>query len=587
MFITRVKVINFRSLVNVDISLNSYTALVGLNDSGKSNLLRALNLFFNNQTDLDHPLIFNQDYSQNAKVTPKKAKQIEIEIEFTPPKNYKYKGQVIWKKTFRADSAQPNIDKIYRKDGGEFERNSKIAYWARHIAFEYIPAIRGKSYFSILKRRLYKTLAATVAPKLDGASRTFLLDLRKEVKKIESESQRLLQLQTEFALPKDLGQLFEALDFDAADHHVRTTLQYRGDGIQGRHIPIILKFLADQRKSLSAKGKPVPETIWGFEEPENNLELIKQMEMAKEFQENSKSIQILLSTHSPAFYSMGKKIGGVKVAVRANGSTSFENDFPAEGIDESLGLMPFIEPYLNQAINERKELIEQISSLKQDTLLKNKPCLYVEGATDKSILNAGFQALGLNKNFEIHAKPGNGGGVNWIKGYCIARAAMTDLSEKTGALFDDDQAGNIAAKEISKHTETIGRAGRIKTFFVGKKSSHNEIRLIKRSGINIPYSIEEICGESAWEYAESQGWLMGRDTLMQDNHHKVLPNETLNSAITRLITETRAQRVVNFKIDPKQKTAFASYVTKNMTAENISQTLKDLVLEIHTHFSKN
>lgn len=586
MFITRVKVVNFRSLVNVDINLSNYTAFVGLNDSGKSNLLRALNLFFNNQTDLDHPLIFNQDYSQNAKAIHKKAKQIEIEIEFTPPKNYKYKGQVIWKKTFRADSNQPNTEKIYRKDGGEFEKNSKIAYWVRHIEFEYIPAIRGKSYFSILKRRLYYTLAATVAPKLDGASRTFLLDLRKEVKKIESESQRLLQLQTEFTLPKDLGQLFEALDFDAADHHVRTSLQYRGDGIQGRHIPIILKFLADQRKSLSAKGKPVPETIWGFEEPENNLELIKQMEMAKEFEENSKSIQILLSTHSPAFYSIGKKIGGIKVAVRENGATSFENDFPAAGIDESLGLMPFIEPYLDQAINERRELIEQISVLKKDTLLKNKPCLYVEGPTDKSIITAGFQVLGLNQNFEIHAKPGSGGGVNWIKGYCIARAAMTDLLEKTGALFDDDQAGNNAAKEISRHTESIGRENRIKMFFVGKKSSHNEIRLIKKSGIRIPYSIEEICGNSAWEHAASKGWLIDRDTLMRDNHHKVLAHENLNSVIVKLIEDAKAQRVVNFKIDPKHKTSFAAYVVKNMTIENISHTLKDLVMEIHAYFSK-
>jgi len=586
LFITRVKVINFRSLVNVEIHLNSYTALVGLNDSGKSNLLRALNLFFNNQTDLDHPLIFNQDYSQNAKVTPKKAKQIEIEIEFTPPKNYKYKGQVIWKKTFRADSIQPNTDKIYRKDGAEFEKNSKVEYWVRHIAFEYIPAIRGKSYFSSLKRRLYNTLAATVAPKLDGASRTFLLDLRKEVKKIESESQRLLQLQTEFALPKDLGQLFEALDFDAADPYVSTTLQYRGDGIQGRHIPIILKFLADQRKSLSAKGKPVPETIWGFEEPENNLELIKQMEMANEFQENSKSIQILLSTHSPAFYSMGKKIGGIKVAIRENGSTSFENDFPIKNIDETLGLMPFIEPYLGQAINERMELIEQISSLKKETLLKNKPCLYVEGDTDKLILNTAFHVLGLSKNFEIHTKSGNGGGANWIKSYCIARAAMTDLSEKTGALFDDDQAGNIAVKEIAAHTETIGRSGRIKTFFIGRKSYHNEIRLIKKSGVSIPYCIEEICGEGAWDHAESKGWLIKRDTLMRDNYQRILADENLNSTIKRLITEEKAQRLVNFKIDPLKKTLFTSYVVKNMTTENISHTLKDLALEIHTYFSK-
>lgn len=74
MYIKRVKVINFRSLVDVDVALDDYTALVGVNDSGKSNLLRALNLFFNGQTDLGHPLNFASDFSQQARVIGKKAK---------------------------------------------------------------------------------------------------------------------------------------------------------------------------------------------------------------------------------------------------------------------------------------------------------------------------------------------------------------------------------------------------------------------------------------------------------------------------------------------------------------------------------
>ena len=40
------------------------TVLSGKNDCGKSNVLRALNLFFNNQTDWITPLIFEKVFSK-------------------------------------------------------------------------------------------------------------------------------------------------------------------------------------------------------------------------------------------------------------------------------------------------------------------------------------------------------------------------------------------------------------------------------------------------------------------------------------------------------------------------------------------
>lgn len=585
MFISKIKVTNFRSLVNVEVSLQNYTTLVGLNDSGKSNLLRALNLFFNNQTDHEQELNFEKDYSQQARVIPKKAKQIEIELELTPPKSYKSSGKVIWKKIYRADSQYPVIDIVSRKGGGEFGRNSKINYWVRHIAYEYVPAIRGRHYFVILKRRLYTTLAATVAPKLNDASRTFLLDLREEVKKIESESERLLQLKTEFILPSDLGKLFEVLDFDATDTHTKTTLQYRGDGIQGRHIPIVLKFLADQRKSLSAKGKPVPETIWGFEEPENNLELIKQIDTANEFERNSKTIQILLSTHSPAFYGVGKKSNSIRVAVRKDGATNFEEGFPSELIDENLGLMPFIEPYLSAAISNREILIAEINQLKSEILIKNKPILYVEGTTDKTILEAAFSCLGISKNFEIHCKDKLGGGANWVKGYCLARAAMADVREKTGALLDDDDAGRSAVAEINKHIEQFGKSNKIKLFLVGRKSYHDEIRALKKASFKIPLGIEELCSKDVWDYAEDKGWLIEREGIQKANIDLMDSDKSLNQVIEETFKELHIKRLIKLKINPIHKSKFAKRFSSTLTADTISKSLVELIHEINTHFS--
>ena len=44
--------------------------------------------------------------------------------------------------------------------------------------------------------------------------------------------------------------------------------------------------------------------IWGYEEPENNLEMLAAFNLAKDFIDYSKEIQILLTTHSPGFYNL-------------------------------------------------------------------------------------------------------------------------------------------------------------------------------------------------------------------------------------------------------------------------------------------
>ena len=288
MYITRIKIKNFRSLTDAEIYPSSYTVLAGPNDSGKSNVLRALNLFFNNQTDIGKELIFDQDYSQQALIRANRAKQIEIELEFQPPINYTDNKPVIWKKTWRAGTVAPFSDDLKIVGGEKFSPRSKTVYWVRQIAYEYVPAIRGREFFATLKRRLHNTLAETIAPKLASASGSFLGNIRKEVGNIENEARRLFDLKTEFSLPTDLGNLFEILDLKTADKHASTPLQNRGDGIQGRHIPVILRFLADQRKTNFARGKPPPETIWGYEEPENNLELAKQVDEANVLNCNAK-----------------------------------------------------------------------------------------------------------------------------------------------------------------------------------------------------------------------------------------------------------------------------------------------------------
>lgn len=56
--IRRIEITNFRSIQKIVIDSARLQIIVGNNDAGKSNILRALNLFFNSQTNPENLLIF-------------------------------------------------------------------------------------------------------------------------------------------------------------------------------------------------------------------------------------------------------------------------------------------------------------------------------------------------------------------------------------------------------------------------------------------------------------------------------------------------------------------------------------------------
>ena len=101
--IKRIHIKNFRSIVDEMITLKDLNCFVGLNDSGKSNVLKALNLFFNGETDFDTPLDFENDYSKLAKRGQKQAKEIIVELYIVIPDTFKEKGIKRWKKVWRSE----------------------------------------------------------------------------------------------------------------------------------------------------------------------------------------------------------------------------------------------------------------------------------------------------------------------------------------------------------------------------------------------------------------------------------------------------------------------------------------------------
>lgn len=61
--IRRIEITNFRSIQKMVIESNRLQVIVGNNDAGKSNILRALNLFFNGLTNPGEDFNFATDYN--------------------------------------------------------------------------------------------------------------------------------------------------------------------------------------------------------------------------------------------------------------------------------------------------------------------------------------------------------------------------------------------------------------------------------------------------------------------------------------------------------------------------------------------
>ena len=79
--IEQIEIKNFRSFGNR--KLESYKVLKcqslniisGANDSGKSNILRALNLFFNKKTDLNNFFDFGKDFFKKEEIDENEIKE--------------------------------------------------------------------------------------------------------------------------------------------------------------------------------------------------------------------------------------------------------------------------------------------------------------------------------------------------------------------------------------------------------------------------------------------------------------------------------------------------------------------------------
>ena len=332
--ISKIEIKHFRSFdggkdqdkVRIE-ELKDINIFSGSNDSGKSNVLRALNLFFNNEISPGVKFEKDRDFSKivanrfDKDVDDRKVAEIERVRLLNDnggnekPKDLRRSDEVITIKLFfnnknkqrglphefwisRTYSQKNNFQGEYNYQG-DLNKAQTTAF-LKNFQFEYIPAIKDRQFFNHLFTKLQTYLFEkgdkSKKNKFRDSSEKFNEILRTETNVLFDNFLNSSGVEASFYIPSTLVDFFRTLSVRTENE---ISLFERGDGVQARFIPEIL----DEISRNSAKN-----VIWGFEEPENSYESKNIRKLKDEFQfKYSKQYQIFITTHTMEFLAIKRE----------------------------------------------------------------------------------------------------------------------------------------------------------------------------------------------------------------------------------------------------------------------------------------
>ncbi len=400
--ITEIEIENFRSIKKCKIDkIKDFNALFGLNNSGKSNILRALNLFFNNETDNGQFIEFNSDFH---KTSSRKKKEIKITVKFKLPKNFKFKKtlkkventilkgnrEIKITKFFGQESDFP--ERIFLNGNKVSEENIKnIGLFLNLINFRYIPnrvlpveilKEEGDALKIAIARKVnkQKTNKQEIAEAAKHLSETFRKISKSFTEPIAKEFQKFSQkIEIELITPSKVEDLISTSGYFFHTNNTKIEDIYQGSGIQS-----LLMFhtlhLIDKDYAQQFGWKQA--TIWAVEEPESSLHFDLEAQLAlflfQTVTKDNNRLQFFCTTHSTMFAQYSQQTFFIKKPPNSN-ETACE----------------IIEP---KKIYQK--IIDSGISKYTDPLLywPNQHILLCEGKRDITFIKKAFELLELNNS---------------------------------------------------------------------------------------------------------------------------------------------------------------------------------------------
>lgn len=333
MIITKISAKNYRSLEDIEIEFNPYyNALSGKNNSGKSNLIKAvLSFLTHNYRIFGHyqsgPIDHNSDYP-SWKKNEKKKEAIIVEITLELDKNndaglYKFIRELIFK-----EDETSNVEKeflLIKATNSPDKKSTEIEiYFGEHkIEDEYkrdelLNRIRGSEsvlfhnstenepFFLSQRRRdsISSYLSTDDLEKITKKKETLERAVKSSLKKHQTEFSSLLGRLTEkydvsLGIPS-LNIDRESIEISLKERGVEVSLEDWGSGTKNRTL-ILLNLMNAKRiqESINLNKRLTPIVI--IEEPESFLHPSAQAEFGRILQDiaTELKIQIIVATHSP------------------------------------------------------------------------------------------------------------------------------------------------------------------------------------------------------------------------------------------------------------------------------------------------
>ena len=489
MYVDKIEIQYFRSIYRETISgLKLLNVFTGKNDVGKSNVLKALNLFFNNEVDFHSDFIFSENFNfqrlKEVRSESIKGKQyIQIKVTFIRGNRFEKtlpEFFTVTKRWLRNDSfpsvVSDDLEKRLISEGKKYNDRSKSSLTAflNRIKYIYIPAIKDHYTFSELLSQLREVIYndARFQDKSVLDSMNLISKQTSEVaKELGEEFNTSTGISANLSTPKSISDLYQAISVETGVGDAVIDLDKRGDGIRIRFLPSVLYYIAKRSTNLY---------IWGFEEPENSLEYNLALRMANDFvQTYCKASMIFVTSHSPAFiglnhenecmlYRCFKEGEKTRVIVIREGR---ENEL----LSEELGYIRIQEEIFSEyraRITEYEQVIIQKRKLQLEVDALTCPVLYTEGITDVLILEEAWRKLygDQPRPFEIKScnvlteEDGSAAGCDVLKE--LLNTARPDSKQIIIGLFDRDKEGtrafglsnNFILKEDGWKTHKNGKA---------------------------------------------------------------------------------------------------------------------------------
>lgn len=312
--IKSVEIIKYRSIYKARFDTPDIVILSGKNNVGKSNVLKALNLFFHGYSTYDSPYTSAKDFNVAYTGGAGGRREIQVKLNFRGHGTGKLKDDFSVRKTFyEGQASQPiyessNMDTQAALDKPDGRVLREFTRFYNKLDYVYVPAVRDRDFTRRLFAMFERALDGVPGKNFNNALKEISDILGEQSRSVSDDFEKMLGVKTRAALSTRVTDILEAIKIEVESDmevtqkkggrsRVYIDLFSNGDGVLMSYVPHLLGYISAHQTRHNY--------IWGFEEPENSLEYSKVQILAEKFlTEFSKHAQIFLTTHSPAFINL-------------------------------------------------------------------------------------------------------------------------------------------------------------------------------------------------------------------------------------------------------------------------------------------